>query len=72
MKTHIDIDDAVLASVQLLGGFVTKREAVHAALTDLARRLAARQSLDMQGQFDWQGELHEVREPRLPGWDAAK
>ncbi len=72
MKTHIEIDDAVLASVQQLGGFATKREAVHAALTDMARRLAARQLLDMQGKFDWQGELHEVREPRFPDWDAAK
>lgn len=69
MKTHIDIDEAVLSSVQQLGGYATKREAVHAALTDLARRLAARRLLEMRGAFEWQGDLNEVREPRFPGWD---
>ena len=34
MKTHIDIDGDVLASVQELGGFATKREAVNTALAD--------------------------------------
>ena len=71
MKTHIDIDEAVLSSVQQLGGYATKREAVHAALTHLARRLAARQLLALRGQLDWQGDLNEVREPRFPGWGGA-
>ena len=50
MKTHIDIDGDALASVQALGGFATKREAVNAALTEIARKLAARKLLEMRGK----------------------
>ena len=42
MKTHIVIDGDVLAAVQQLGGFATKREAVNASLAEMARKLAAR------------------------------
>ncbi len=71
MKTHIDIDEKVLSSVQALGGYATKREAVHAALTHMARRLAARELLKMRGTMNWQGDLNQVREPRFAGWDEA-
>ena len=70
MKTHIDIDREALATVQALGGFATKREAVHAALTDMARRLAARQLLAMRGTKDFEAEPPTVREPRFADWDA--
>jgi Arc/MetJ family transcription regulator len=71
MKTHIDIDETVLASVQRLGGYTTKREAVHAALTDHARRLAALKLLAMRGTRRWQGDLDDLRETRFPEWDAS-
>ena len=72
MKTHIDIDDEVLASVQELGGYATKREAVHAALTELARRLAARKLLEMRGKLKWQGDLDKMRRSRFPDWDKGR
>lgn len=72
MKTHIDIDDDVLASVQELGGFATKREAVNAALAELARKLAARKLLDMRGTMPWDGNLDKQRRSRFPGWDQGR
>lgn len=38
-------------------------------VSDMARRLAARQLLDMRVHLDSQGELHELRESRFPEWD---
>ena len=72
MKTHIDIDGDVLASVQELGGFATKREAVNAALAELARKLAARKLLELRGKMKWQGDLEKQRRSRFPGWDRGR
>ena len=72
MKTHIDIDDTVLASVRKLGGYSSKREAVHAALTDHARRLAASKLLALRGSRRWEGDLDEMRASRFPAWDDKK
>lgn len=72
LKTHIDIDGDVLASVQELGGFATKREAVNAASTELARELAARKLLDMRGKLAWAGELDDRRRARFPEWDLGR
>ena len=72
MKTHIDIDGDVLASVQELGGFATKREAVNTALVDLARKLAARKLLEMRGKLKWGGDLDTQRRSRFPGWDQGR
>ncbi len=72
MKTHIDIDSAALASVQALGGFATKREAVNAALTDFARKLAARKLLEMRGKVPWDGDLDAQRKSRFPGSDQGR
>ena len=72
MKTHIEIDDEVLASVQELGGFATKREAVHAALAELARKLAARKLLDMRGTLKRDANLDKQRRSRFPDWDQGR
>ncbi len=72
MKTHIDIDEDVLASVQQLGGFATKREAVNAALAELARKLAARKLLDMRGTMQWEGNLDQQRRSRFAKWDEGR
>lgn len=72
MKTHIDIDSDALASVQALGGFTTKRDAVNAALVELARKLAARKLLDMQGTLAWEGDLPAQRASRFSDWDAGR
>ena len=72
MKIRIDIDGDALASVQALGGFATKRDAVNAALTDFARKLAAHKLLEMRGKVTWEGELDAQRGPRFPGWEKGR
>jgi Arc/MetJ family transcription regulator len=72
MKTHIDIDGDVLTTVQELGGFGTKREAVNAALAELARKLAARKLLEMRGKLKLEGDLDLERRSRFPGWDEGR
>ena len=53
MRTHIDIDEDVLASVEELGGFATKREAVNAAFAEMARKLAARRLASRNTHCKW-------------------
>ena len=70
MKTHLDLDGALLEKVQTLGGYATKRQAVDAALRDHARRLAARQLYEMRGAFaDDFASVSEPEPPRFPTWE---
>ena len=72
MKTHIYIEGDALATGQELGGFATKREAVNAALTEFARKLAARKLLQMRGKVTWGGDPDAQRNSRFPGWDQGR
>ena len=64
MKTHIELDDAVLEEVLKLGGFVTKRAAVNTALAEFANLLKRRELLAMRGKIPWEGNLDEMRADR--------
>ena len=64
MKTHIELDDAVLEEVLNLGGFVTKRAAVNTALAEYANLLKRRELLAMRGKIPWEGNLDEMRADR--------
>ena len=57
MRTHLDIDDALLEQVITLGGFSTKRAAVMAALEELAKRCERRELAAMRGKVAWEGDL---------------
>jgi len=64
MKTHIELDDAVLEEVLKLGGFVTKKAAVNTALAEYANLLKRRELLAMRGKIPWEGNLDEMRADR--------
>ena len=64
MKTHIELDDAVLEQVFKLGGFATKKAAVNAALAEYARLLQRRDLLAMRGKVRWEGDLDALRADR--------
>ena len=68
MKTHIELDDAVLENVLKLGGFSTKKAAVNSALTEYAKLLARRELLAMRGKVRWEGNLDELRADRRSRW----
>src|SRR5205823_14746130 len=64
MKTRIELDEAVLEEVLKLGGFGTKKAAVHAALAGYANLLKRRELLAMRGKIPWEGNLDELRADR--------
>lgn len=64
MRTHIELDDQLLAQVQQLGRFPTKKAAVNAALAEYAKLLKRRQLLALRGKIRWEGDLDQLRSNR--------
>ena len=64
MKTHIELDDALLEEVFRMGRFSTKKAAVNAALAEYAKLLKRRELLQMQGKMPWAGDLDALRANR--------
>jgi Arc/MetJ family transcription regulator len=64
VKTHIELDDALLEEVFRRGGFSTKKAAVNAALAEYAKLLKRRELLQMQGKVPWSGDLDALRANR--------
>ena len=64
MKTHIELDDKLLAEVLELGGFATKKAAVNTALAEYVKLLKRRELLEMRGKIRWEGDLDEMRMDR--------
>jgi Arc/MetJ family transcription regulator len=65
MRTHVELDDTLLEQVIRLGGFPTKKAAINAALAELSRALKRRQLLALRGKIRWQGDLDQLRAPRI-------
>lgn len=64
MRTNIVIDDELMNSVLELTGIRTKREAVEMGLKALLKLKRQEQFRDYRGQFDWEGDLDELRTDR--------
>ena len=64
MRTHIELDDQLLAQVQNLGRFATKKAAVNTALAEYAKLLKRRQLLELRGQVHWEGNFDQLRASR--------
>lgn len=64
MRTHIELDDKLIAEVQRLGGFRTKKAAVNAALAEHLRQLKRKELLALEGKVEWVGNLDELRAQR--------
>ncbi len=64
MRTRIELDDALLAQVQKLGRFPTRRAAVNAALAEYANLLKRRELLALRGEAAWEGDLDRLRRRR--------
>lgn len=69
MRTHIELDADLLAQVQQLGRFPTKKAAVNTALAEYAKLLKRRQLLALEGQVRWKGDLDRLRADRIPDAD---
>lgn len=65
MRTNIDIDDKLLEQARRVAGTKTKKETVEYALSELVRRRQRRKMLDLHGNFEWVGDLEEMRRNRF-------
>ena len=64
MRTNIEIDDTLMATVLQAGGFKTKKAAVEEGLRLLVRTHAQGQLRDLRGKLRWEGSLEEMRRDR--------
>jgi Arc/MetJ family transcription regulator len=69
MRTHIELDPRLLAQIQQLGDFPTKKAAVNAALAEYVRLLKRRRLLALRGKIRWDGDLDKLRSARQPDSD---
>jgi Arc/MetJ family transcription regulator len=61
MKTHMEIDDELLADAMKLGRHRTKRSAVESALQHYVRWRARQELLALRGKVRWIGDLDRMR-----------
>ena len=66
MRTHIEIDDALLEEVRTLGGYSTIKRAVNVALAEHVKQLKRQELLKLRGKLHWQGDLDSLRARREP------
>jgi Arc/MetJ family transcription regulator len=64
MRTHIDLDENLVAQVVAMGQFTTKKAAIHTALMEFAKTLKRRQLLALRGKAAWEGDLDQLRTTR--------
>lgn len=64
MKTHVDIDAAVLEEVMRMGSFSSKKTAINTALAEYLRKLKRLDLLAMRGNVPWVGDLDALRADR--------
>lgn len=71
MRTHIDLDENLVAQVVALGRFPTKKVAIHASLEEFAKTLKRKQLLALRGKIAWEGDLDQLRAMRNSeiSWD---
>ncbi|MBV9142569.1 MAG: type II toxin-antitoxin system VapB family antitoxin [Pseudonocardiales bacterium] len=65
MRTTIDIDDDLLAEAAEIAGTTTEESTVETALREFVRRHKVRRVLELWGNFDWEGDLQEMRRSRF-------
>jgi Arc/MetJ family transcription regulator len=63
-RTTLMVDEETLEEAVRLSGERTYSATVQRALTDLIRRIRARQILELRGSGEWIGDLSEMRRDR--------
>jgi Arc/MetJ family transcription regulator len=67
MRTNIDIDDRLMRQAMRRSGARTKKAAVEAGLRLLAETHAQGSIRRLRGKVDWEGDLNQSRQTRIPG-----
>ncbi|MBP7665847.1 MAG: type II toxin-antitoxin system VapB family antitoxin [Burkholderiaceae bacterium] len=67
MRTHVDLNDVLIDEPVALGGFPSKKAAIHAALADDVKTMKRHKLLALRGKIAWQGDLAQLRQDRVAG-----
>jgi Arc/MetJ family transcription regulator len=61
MRTTLNLDDEALSSAMKTSPGKTKTDVINEALREYARRRRVRELLKLEGKFQWEGSLDELR-----------
>lgn len=61
MRTTLNLDDQAIDAAMATAPGRTKTEIINQALREYARRRRLRGLLDLEGAFEWRGDLDELR-----------
>lgn len=64
MRTHIELDDQLIATAQSLSGLKTRKATVDAALRAYVKGLKRQRLLELRGQVAWEEDLAQLRAAR--------
>jgi Arc/MetJ family transcription regulator len=64
-RTNIDLDDRLVEEGMQVFKCKTKKELIHLALRELLKTEKRKEILKLRGQFEWEGDLEEMRRSRL-------
>lgn len=64
MRTHVDLDEVLIDQAVALGGFASKKAAIHAALAEFVTSMKRQKLLALRGKITWQGDLEQLRTGR--------
>jgi Arc/MetJ family transcription regulator len=64
MRTHVDLDENLIAQVIALGHFPSKKAAIQAALIEFTKSLKRKEILKLRGKLAWDGDLDQLRSSR--------
>jgi len=64
-RTNINLDDALVSRGLKATGLRTKRELVDLALREVVRKENQKSLLALEGAFNWEGDLDEIRKGRF-------
>jgi Arc/MetJ family transcription regulator len=65
VRTNTNIDDDLLTKAAKIAGTTTKKSTVETALREFIRRHERKKILELRGNFDWEGDLQEMRRSRF-------
>ena len=61
MRTHIDIDDELMADAMKASGLKTKNDTVELGLKTLVQLAKRSEIKALKGRLSWSGDLEEMR-----------
>jgi Arc/MetJ family transcription regulator len=64
-RTNIDLDDRLVEEGLRVFQCKTKKELIHLALQELLKTEKRKEILKLRGQLQWEGDLEEMRRPRV-------